>query len=327
MGWQDLLAKPEDTFVAPWLGGGTIQHGARTWQITGRRPREHGWHRFSVSGTRKTSWQGAAVDVDASTYFEGAKLVRGYLVGDRLLPDGMGSVADVALLLDRSEAVHLVDSGLDRFTRVAAARHVDGSLIYVRQEFPLGPEQAVLDVYLDRGTDLRAIPGVTPALDLAFRFEMWQRERAEEHRRAVETARRAEEERQAAEARRRDLMERLGDGASRRALARIDFGEAAAAALRVAGAEILDWRDSTRRGEAVVRFRFRDRRFECVCTKDTLHIVDSGVCLTGNDRLFTLESLPAVLAEAMDTHRLHVFRHADDRGNDWAPDSDPDTEW
>lgn len=41
----------------------------------------------------------------------------------------------------------------------------------------------------------------------------------------------------------------------------------------------------------------------------TLHIIDSGICLTGNDFLFTLESLPPTIGEAIDEGVLHVFRH------------------
>ena len=100
----------------------------------------------------------------------------------------------------------------------------------------------------------------------------------------------------------------------RRALARRDFGTAAKTALAVSGAELLDHRDNVRRGEKVVQFRFKRRRFECVVHAESLRIVDAGVCLInhatgerGDDR-FTLESLPAVIDEAMRRGVLHVFR-------------------
>ena len=63
-----------------------------------------------------------------------------------------------------------------------------------------------------------------------------------------------------------------------------------------------------------MRFRFRRQRFECVCD-EALRIVDSGICLvdhaTGErgDTRFTLESLPAVIGQAMDEGRLVRFRH------------------
>ena len=48
-----------------------------------------------------------------------------------------------------------------------------------------------------------------------------------------------------------------------------------------------------------------------------LRIVDAGICLndyahgTKGDTLFTLESLPAVIDEAIRTDQLVVFRHAE----------------
>jgi hypothetical protein len=51
---------------------------------------------------------------------------------------------------------------------------------------------------------------------------------------------------------------------------------------------------------------------------EDLRIVDSGICLidhdTGErgDTLFTLESLPAVIKEAIDDGKLVIFRHAGD---------------
>jgi hypothetical protein len=101
---------------------------------------------------------------------------------------------------------------------------------------------------------------------------------------------------------------------ARRELARRDFEAAARAALAVTGAELLEERPGFQRGEHVVRFRFRRQRFECVCD-EALRIVDSGICLvdhaTGErgDTRFTLESLPAVIGQAMDEGRLVRFRH------------------
>jgi NAD(P)H-dependent flavin oxidoreductase YrpB (nitropropane dioxygenase family) len=92
--------------------------------------------------------------------------------------------------------------------------------------------------------------------------------------------------------------------------------EAARAALALAGAEYLDHRASTQAAEVVVRFRLAGRRFECVCERQTLRIIDAGVCLTDErtgekgDSRFTLESLPGVIQEAERSGRLVVFRHA-----------------
>ncbi|MEL6349921.1 MAG: hypothetical protein AAFV53_42860, partial [Myxococcota bacterium] len=108
----------------------------------------------------------------------------------------------------------------------------------------------------------------------------------------------------------------VGDAHARRVLAQQDFSEAARAALAVSGAELLDHRPNRGgKDEQVVQFRFQQRRFECVVHAKTLQIIDSGICLinhTTNERgdtRFTLESLPAVIDEAMRLGKLVIFRH------------------
>jgi len=109
----------------------------------------------------------------------------------------------------------------------------------------------------------------------------------------------------------------MGTGLGRRELAKVDFNAAAKAALAVGGAELLDVRESFNRNEMVVQYLFANRRLECTCNRSTLQIVDSGICLTGHrsgikhDSKFTLESLPSVVREAIDGHKLVVYRHAD----------------
>jgi hypothetical protein len=196
----------------------------------------------------------------------------------------------------------------------------DGPLIYWGQEFPLGPEPEVLDAFLDEKESVSHVKDVTPALDASFRLEVFQR--AEAARRRAEAARRRAEAEaaRAQEERRRDIQRRLGDGGGRRAMAQIDFGEAARAALAVGGATLLDHRASVNTHEMVVRFRLDNRRFECTCDNRTLQIIDSGICLTAEydsdewdrgeqgDRFFTLESLPSVIREAIAGGVLVVYR-------------------
>ena len=74
-------------------------------------------------------------------------------------------------------------------------------------------------------------------------------------------------------------------------------------------------RDSYDRNEKIVQYRFRQRRFECTCDPQ-LRIISSGICLTDEvsgekgDTWLTLESLPAVLGQAMDEDSLVIWRHA-----------------
>jgi hypothetical protein len=243
--------------------------------------------------------------------------VRGYLVGDRFIPDNVRVDPDPAKLIQQTQPVYCVELGLERFARIAAARDREGNLVYVGQEFPEGADAEAIRAYQDWAESLDGVTGVTPALDLAFRWVTYQRHQAEKRRQELERIR-AEEERRRAEAERlQQLMRDAGTAVGRRALAGRDFEAAAREALRVSGAELLDTRQSVNRAEMVVQYRFQQRRLECVVEKATLRVVDAGVCLTDHDtgvkgdRFFTLESLPGVIAEAIRLGKLVVWRHLD----------------
>lgn len=321
MGWKDLL-QTNECIVLPWVGErsfrsrlptNVLRKGDRTWQLTGKHPPEYGWYEFKIEG-RSVKWTGTdAKDPDSEVLHH---RVKGFLVGDRIIPDGSRVDPDPKAINAQSERVHLIDPGLDRFTRVVAGRTAENSpLVYVGLDMPLGVEDSVIGAFLDEKDSVSNLPGIPPALDAAFRLEVWQRVEAKRRREELDRIRREEEARRAAEERRRQLVEALGDGKGRREMAVFDFEEAARAALAVGGATYLDHRNSPRKNERIVRFRYKNRRFECICDALTLRIIDSGICLvdhaTGEkgDTRFTLESLPAVIQEAMDDDKLVVFRH------------------
>lgn len=319
MTWRDLLQTEKETLVFPWVGGKSLRGSDdRVWTIEGKLPRELGWHLFNLNGRKATK----GGEVPAQPESLGHK-IQGYLVGDRLVPDGVRVDPDPKKIIAYSERVYLIEDGLDRFVRISAGRVYEGGpLVYIGQEMPLGPEEDVLGAYLDQKTNLDAIAGVTPALDAAFRMESYQRAEAERRRLELERRLREEEEQRQREERRRQLVEQLGDGAGRRAMAQVDFVQAARAALAVGGAEYLDSKRAMRRGEMVVKFRLDRQRFECTCDERNLQIIDAGICLTAHyddrdfeggtkgDTWFTLESLPGVIREAQQQGRLVVFRHA-----------------
>jgi len=314
MGWEDLLA-PEggNERVLPWTGGRQVYGEGRTWNIQGRVPPEHGWYTFVTTAGRKARLVGEA-DPNLD-YEKGRVVLRGYLVGDRLIPDNARVTPDPNLLIDQTLPVYLAEPGLDRFARVIVAEREDGQLIYVRQEFPAGPELEVEMAYQDRKDSLDGIKDVTPPLDLAFRWLSHQRWLAEERRRELERQRIEEEARLQAAARMNQLRESMGSPNARREVAVEDFELAARAALAVTNSELLDSRPGYERHEMIVQYKVRERRLECVVDRRTLRIVDAGICLqdslTGEkgDTRFTLESLPSVVEEALDTHRLVVWRH------------------
>lgn len=307
MSWRDLLTT-EERVTLPWTGGRSLHSDARVFKLR-KRPREFGWYTFEVEG-RQAGNPSPAEPVPGLLKTP----TTGYLVGDRLVTDDIRIDPDPNQISNHSEKVYLLPEELDRFTRIRAGRiYPEGPLIFLDQAFPLGPEDDVMNAYLDNRTDVRDIPGVVPALDAAFRMEVYQREQAELRRQELARIRAEEEERREKERRRQELLERIGDGASRRALAHEDFTEAAKAALRVGDAEYLDHR-RVRKGEYAVKYRVDGQRLECVCDLN-LHIIDAGVCLTNHttgergDTYFTLESLPSVIREAQRDGKLVIWRH------------------
>jgi len=310
MGWRDLLTTKEETTTLPWTGGRSLHSASRTFKL-GKRPRDFGWYAFAIEGN--TAKDPKPTD-PAPELLKSS--VKGYLVGDRLVPDDTRIDPDPGKIINFSEKVFLLPEELDRFSRVRAGRiYPEGPLIFLEQDFPLGPEDEVMEAFFDNKTTVSDIPNVVPALDAAFRMESYQREQAELRRQELARLRAEEEARLAKEARRQEMLEKLGDGAGRRALAQEDFGEAARAALAVGGAAYLDHRKHGRgRGEWLVTYRVDGQRLACVCDTN-LQIIDAGVCLVDHgtnekgDTYFTLESLPAVIRQAIREHKLVVWRH------------------
>jgi len=312
MGWRDLLVT-EEVVTLPWTGGRELHSYHRVFKLDAC-PREFGWFEFDVRGNLASKPRSVTPSEElVRRTLKGS--IAGYLVGDHLVADDANVDPDPSKIVEHSERVYAIPDGLDRFSRVRAGRvYPEGPLIFLDQVFPLGPEDDVMNAYLDERDTVSDIPDVVPALDAAFRMETYQR--AEAERRRVELARkRAEEEARLAKQRERDeLLERLGDGAGRREMAKHDFAEAAKAALAVGGAHYLDHRASGGRGEWAVKYRVDGQRLECVCDTD-LQIIDAGVCLTDHntgekgDRYFTLESLPAVIRQAIREQKLVIWRH------------------
>jgi hypothetical protein len=311
MGWEDLLESGGDRRVIPWLGGRRVYRDGRIWRLK-RLPVEHGWYTFNLAGRKANKEIKAEQDPE---YGKGWQRVEGYLVGNRLIPDNTTVSVNPDELGTSSLQVYLVEEGLDRFTRISAVCDPDERLIYMDEVFPLGPEDEVRRAYVDRAESVDHIRDVTPALDLAFRFMSHQRELVEE--RQAELERQHQEAlRQEEVARKRDeAMRKMGTGEGRRELAQVDFTAAATAALGISGAEFLDTRDISKR-VAAVQYRIEGRRLECTVNKDTLQIIDAGVCLghgrDKGDKKFTLESLPGVVRWIIQDPRYHlvVYRHA-----------------
>src|SRR5688572_6018984 len=101
--WRDLLQKDE-AIVSPWLEGRSLRTFARSFKIEGALPPEPGWHRFAIAG-RKARFCAAAEPDDSAL----GERVRGYLIGDRLVPDDVRVRPELAELARSFTRVHLIE--------------------------------------------------------------------------------------------------------------------------------------------------------------------------------------------------------------------------
>src|SRR5262249_6152908 len=136
------------------------------------------------------------------------------------------------------------DEDLPKFTPVVARKWFDGHLLFEQQEFETEVEARVREAF-EEERSIEGIKAVTPALAHVFLLESTTRELTRE---AERRARQEVERRElAAElARWQETLE-----------GRISL------ALSHTGAELVNWRRSGQQ-QAVVRYRIRGQRFECV---------------------------------------------------------------
>jgi hypothetical protein len=315
MSWREILNE-DSRHVLPWLGFLRIHSADRTWTVSGNLPKERGWYSFNTGGSRWAFLADKEPKPINNTWVDGHNRLRGYVVGDRFIDDQASVDPDPARLIQQTNKLYCAELGLERFARASVVQDREGRLVYVGQEFPDGPDAEAIRAYEDGAESIARIKGVTPALDLAFRWVTYQRKIAEERRAEFERLRVEEEKKLAEAARVAQMMKDVGTALGRRAVGQRDFSAAAREALRISGAELLDARESYNKGEMVIQYRFRQQRLECVVERDTLRVIDAGVCLADHetgfkgDRLFTLESLPGVIGEAIDLDKLVVWRHA-----------------
>jgi hypothetical protein len=204
--------------------------------------------------------------------------------------------------------------------KVTARRWPSGELLLDSIDFEDDAEVGAR-LALDTGAPLGGLKGVTPSLRAAFGFALTAavgRELQipvsprEVMARVLDVAERG---REAAISLLRELADRRRLGARlaplRGARVRTRAGDPvqrADAALEAAGARMT----RTRRLEEglEVHFTFDGQGFICVADPDTLQILDAGICLAGADRELTLDSLPSVIREAIETDALNITRYS-----------------
>lgn len=291
------------TEVAAYFGGDYVEAAGRRLRVRDAAELSPGWWTVEATG-RDAAVVGQADAPDLSE-----------------LPTVRGHVASPYLIASGGRAERLEVMGAEepaRFAPVAARRWPSGDLLYDAADFETGVEDEVRAAYED-GRSIGAVKGVPSTLRAAFGYSLVARAatavgttvaavevvaalgRAAEG--GPETARRIVADVVRARSRERAALRPASqpghdEGAERRA----------EDALRVAGARLVGVRRLDG-GLLEVRFRYEGERFAAVVEAGGLGVVDAGICLSGHDRVLTLESLPSVIREAMATSRLYITNH------------------
>lgn len=321
MDYRKFLGKVESV-VLPYLGGGTVDSASRRLRVT--TPVTPGWWRFEVKGRDATPCEPSEPEC-----LEALPRVRGHAWGRRMVREG--AVAEPLELMPEEEP--------PRLAPVSARRWFDGSLLFDCVDYESEAEGEAR-LALEQNQPLAHIRGVSAPLRAAFGYTLLERVSrdvgirfapAEVRGRilavaeggripAEECLRRLHHEREAqavrtrqeqADAERRARSTELLAEARRgvRGHSREDGIQRAQRALVNAGARPLDVRRLE--GQRLeVTYAFMEERFVSIVAANSLQVLDAGICLAGADGEVTLESLPSVIREAIETDVLVVTRHA-----------------
>ncbi len=321
LNYRKFLGK-RDEVVAPWLGAASIDVGDRRLRLA-VRPEVPGWYRFEVK--QRTAHLLGPTDAPE---LSALPRVRGFSWGERLVTDGA-----------RAELLHLLpDEEAPRFSPITARRWHGGELLFEQREFEAEAEALAREA-LAKGTPLDAVKGVPASLRAAWAYALAEQVSrrlalpavaaelrphltriAKEGVAGAEAAlhalaaERALAERELRAQRAELAAARLGDevraAREQRANTRHAVDERLFDALANAGAALESHRRAGARRVEVV-FSFMDTRFISLVDEDTLQVIDSGICLghPPRDDLVTLESLPSVIKEAIETDALVILRY------------------
>jgi hypothetical protein len=327
----------EETRVLPYLGGRYVVAADRRLRVSGEPA--PGWWRFVITG------RDARADAPAEPEgLEELPLVRGHLLSDRLFT--AGAHAELVGLLPeeqpprfspvrtrRAPAGALVFESVDfegdaeeaarrAFEEERTLSDHKGVPATLRAAFGFAVLMRVADA---RGVAVSPVEARDQLLDLSERGPAAASaflDALEDQRRFDAARREAWARRDASRAPRGGAVEgphdvvrsasRLRDELSSRAGRRRRAAsetpeERAERALFAAGAHLTDVR-RLGGGQLEVRYSFLGERFISVADADTLQVYDAGVCLDGSDREVTLESLPSVIREAIETGQLVITR-------------------
>lgn len=293
----------KSTKVLPYFGGPFVHAPDRRLRVTMRVA--VGWWDFEIQGRNAT----AVAPADPLSLHR-CRALRGHVVGDWLF---VGGDTERRLLL-------MPDDEPPVLSPVTARVWHGDHPIFEALEFEGDAEEAARTALLDDAT-IAGLVGATPSLRRAFGFARLQREA---QRRGLQVSVREVG----------GVLHEVADGMHDPVLvldaleARVyafdpmslhrerasvpsgtvsDAPQRAAAALEAAGAVMLDARFA---GDSImeVTFRYRGEQFIASVDWKTLHVYDSGICLSGADERLGLDALPSVISEAIENDLLHITR-------------------
>lgn len=292
------------TKVLPYFGGPFVHAPDRRLRVSERVA--VGWWEFEIQGRNAT----AVAPADAQPLHR-CKALRGHVVGDWLFVGG-----------DETRRLLLMPEDEPPVLSPVTARvwHGDDP-VFDTLEFEGDAEEAAREALLD-ARPIAGLSGATPSLRRAFGYARLRREG--EGRGLWVSLCEVQ-----------GVLHEVVDGTCD-VVAVLDVFEAwvytldpgslhrehtlptgtmddaprrAAQVLEAAGALMLDSRMAGDRILEVV-FRYRGEQFIASVDYETLHVYDSGICLSGADEDLGLDALPSVISEAIDDDLLHITRRS-----------------
>ncbi len=206
------------------------------------------------------------------------------------------------------------------FAPLTARRWPSGVLLFDTHDFETGAEEAARQAFEEHRT-LSGVSGVPSPVRAAFGYAVAMRLGRERGTRLAPAEIRADVGRLAdggddvaatvldrieQERERQRLAPTIDLGRAPMLPSRLSDDERIEGAITAAGGQLLA---TQVRGDAVeVRFLLRGERFSSLVRPGSLQVLDAGICLSGEDRLITIESLPSVIIEGLDTGQLVMTR-------------------
>jgi hypothetical protein len=318
MDYRKFLGKTSSVTL-PYFGGAFVHDASRRLRVSVEQP--PGWYRFEISGRAATP-----VDSAEPADLSGLEIVRGHFAHGWLFSGGR-ALERIELLPEEEPPV---------LSPLTARRWHSGQLLFEAADFESEAEDLARRA-LEELSGIAEVKGVAASLRAAFGWALVARVAEQRQMRVsprevmsvvlqisaggrddverwldeVEERRRLEQVRLEAWARAEAIVIPTG---ARSAWTRPNPDEErspasrAAHALASAGAELLGSR-SLGQGMLEVTYRFLGERFISVVDERTLQVFDAGICLSGEDRQVTLESLPSVIREGYDSGQLNITRH------------------